>query len=44
MNMMVPLRIATLAAVMLFAAMLPVRAADPATADDTAKFLAGMMP
>lgn len=37
-------RIATLAAVMLFAAMLPARAADSATADDTAKFLAGMMP
>jgi len=38
------LRIATLAAAMLLAALTPVRAADSATADDTAKFLAGMMP
>ena len=38
------LRIATLAAAMLFAVLTPVRAADTATADDTAKFLAGMMP
>lgn len=38
------LRIATLAAAMLFAALTPVRAADTATVDDTAKFLAGMMP
>ena len=37
------LRTATLAAVLLFAAGLSVRA-DTATADDTAKFLAGMMP
>jgi hypothetical protein len=43
MNMLHSLRIATLAAVMLFAAVLPGRA-DSATADDTAKFLAGMMP
>jgi hypothetical protein len=35
---------AILAAVLLFAAALPARAADAATADDTAKFLAGMMP
>ena len=38
------LRIAALAAGMLFATALPARAADTATADDTAKFLAGMMP
>ena len=44
MKMFFSVRIATLAAAMLFAAMLPVRAADTATADDTAKFLAGMMP
>src|SRR4051812_4098957 len=37
-------RVATLAAAMLFAAFLPARAADSATVDDTAKFLAGMMP
>ena len=43
MNMLHRLRIATLAAAMLFAAVLPVRA-QTATADDTAKFLAGMMP
>ena len=43
MNMPHSLRIAILAAVMLFAAMLPGRA-DTATVDDTAKFLAGMMP
>ena len=43
MNMLHSLRIATLAAVMLFAATLPGRA-EPATVDDTAKFLAGMMP
>jgi len=35
---------AILAAALLFAAALPARAADAATADDTAKFLAGMMP
>ena len=44
MRMFFALRIATLAAAMLFAALTPVRAADTATADDTAKFLAGMMP
>ena len=44
MSMMPSLRIATLVAAMLFAAALPARAADTATADDTAKFLAGMMP
>jgi hypothetical protein len=43
MNMLHRLRIATLAAAMLFAAALPVRA-QTATADDTAKFLAGMVP
>ncbi|HZC96013.1 MAG TPA: hypothetical protein VE267_07805 [Bradyrhizobium sp.] len=37
-------RIATLAAVMLLVAVLPVRAAGTVTADDTAKYLAGMMP
>jgi len=35
---------AILAAALLFAAALAARAADAATADDTAKFLAGMMP
>jgi hypothetical protein len=35
---------ATLVAALLLAAALPSRAADAATADDTAKFLAGMMP
>jgi hypothetical protein len=43
MNMMRPLRVAMLAAATLFAAGLSVRA-DTATADDTAKFLAGMTP
>jgi hypothetical protein len=42
-NMLHFLRMATLAALMLFAAALPVRA-QTASADDTAKFLAGMMP
>ena len=37
-------RVATLAVAMLFAAAAPGRAADTVTADDTAKFLAGMMP
>jgi hypothetical protein len=38
-------RIATVALTMLlFAAAVPVHAADPATADDTARFLAGMAP
>ena len=43
MNMVQALRVAVLAAAMLFAAVLPVRA-QTATADDTAKFLAGMLP
>jgi hypothetical protein len=43
MNMLQSMRTATLAAVMLIAAGLPV-SAQTATADDTAKFLAGMMP
>ena len=43
MSMLHFLRTAMLAAAVLFAAVLPVRA-DTATADDTAKFLAGMMP
>src|SRR5207253_1057057 len=37
-------RMATLVAATLFAACTVARAADTATADDTAKFLAGMMP
>jgi hypothetical protein len=44
MNMLQSVRVATLAAAMLLVAVLPVRAADTATVDDTAKFLAGMMP
>jgi hypothetical protein len=44
MNMIAFVRIATLAAAMLFAIVLPARAADTVTADDTARFLAGMMP
>jgi hypothetical protein len=43
MNMLYFPRMATLAAVMLVAAALPLRA-QTASADDTAKFLAGMMP
>jgi len=43
MNMLRSVRMATLAAVMLLAAALPV-CAQTASADDTAKFLAGMMP
>jgi hypothetical protein len=43
MSMLHSLRTAMLAAAVLFAAVLPVRA-NTATADDTAKFLAGMMP
>jgi hypothetical protein len=43
MNMLHSVRMATLAAVMLFGAALPVRA-QTASADDTAKFLAGMVP
>jgi hypothetical protein len=37
-------KIAIVAAALLFATMLPVRAADTATADDTARFLAGLPP
>jgi hypothetical protein len=37
-------KMAALAAIMFLAAALPSRAADPVTADDTARFLAGMMP
>jgi hypothetical protein len=37
-------KIAAVTAIMLLAAAAPVRAADPATADDTARFLAGMPP
>jgi len=44
MKMVSSLRIATLAAALLLAAALPAQAAETATADDTAKFLAGMMP
>lgn len=43
MNMKTFLRIATLAAAMWLVAAIPVRAQSP-TPDDTAKFLAGMMP
>ncbi|WP_074814967.1 MULTISPECIES: hypothetical protein [Bradyrhizobium] len=42
--MMPSVRVATLVAAVLFAAVAPVRAAETATVDDTAKFLAGMMP
>jgi hypothetical protein len=38
------MKIAVFAAATLLVAMLPARAADPVTADDTARFLAGMMP
>jgi len=44
MNMLWSRRSLTLAAAMLLVAALPVHAADTATVDDTAKFLAGMMP
>jgi hypothetical protein len=44
MSMMQSVRVATVAAAVLLAAVFPVRAADTASADDTAKFLAGMMP
>jgi hypothetical protein len=43
MNMLRSVRMATLVTVMLFSAALPVRA-QPASVDDSAKFLAGMMP
>ncbi|MFL6836730.1 MAG: hypothetical protein ACJ8FZ_05425 [Bradyrhizobium sp.] len=36
--------VAAIAAAMFFAAVLPARAADTVTADDTARFLAGMLP
>src|ERR1700737_4616041 len=42
--MLQPVKIAALAATMFVAAAMPARAADTVTADDTAKFLAGMMP
>ncbi|MES2194093.1 MAG: hypothetical protein V4517_06735 [Pseudomonadota bacterium] len=42
--MLQPVKIAALAAVMLLAAALPARAAEPVTANDTARFLAGMAP
>jgi hypothetical protein len=44
MNMRSPLKGATLAIALLFVSAFPVRAADTVTSDDTAKFLAGMMP
>jgi hypothetical protein len=44
MNMMPSVRVVTLVAAFLFAAACPGRAADTATVDDTAKFLAGMTP
>jgi hypothetical protein len=42
--MLQPVKIAALAVVMFLAAALPARAADTVTADDTARFLAGMAP
>ena len=42
--MLQPVKMAALAAAMFLAAAQPVRAADTATADDTARFLAGMAP
>jgi hypothetical protein len=42
--MLQPMKIAAFAAAMLLAAALPGRAADTVTADDTARFLAGMPP
>lgn len=42
--MLQPVKIAALAATMLLALVLPVRAAETITADDTARFLAGMQP
>ena len=44
MNMIPYVRVAMLLAAVAVAAILPARAAETATADDTAKFLAGMMP
>jgi hypothetical protein len=42
--MLQPLKMATVAATLFFAAAAPARAADAVTADDTARFLAGMPP
>jgi hypothetical protein len=42
--MLQPVKIAALAATMLLALVLPARAAETITADDTARFLAGMLP
>jgi hypothetical protein len=42
--MLQPVKIAALAAAMFFAAAMPARAADTVTADDAARFLAGMPP
>jgi len=42
--MLQPVKIAALAAALFFAAAMPVRATDTVTADDTARFLAGMAP
>jgi len=42
--MLQPVRIAAVAATMFLAAAGAARAADPVTADDTARFLAGMAP
>ena len=44
MKMLQPVRIAAVAATMFFAAAAAARAADMVTADDTARFLAGMAP
>jgi len=44
MKMMPSVKVATLVAAVFFAAISPIRAAETATIDDTAKFLAGMMP
>jgi hypothetical protein len=44
MKMRASLKPAAVAAILLFAAWLPARAADTVTADDTARFLAGMLP
>jgi len=44
MKMMPSVKVATLVAAVFFAAISPIRAAETATVDDTAKFLAGMMP
>jgi hypothetical protein len=42
--MIQPMKIAAVAITLLFAAVMPARAADPVTANDTARFLAGMPP